>query len=207
MSIQLCHPQEFNVFSEPIVEVSSQLSPKYTIKFGIENRNVLLKDDELEYTVKHLQFTHFSNYKLGDTKSIGFGMQYRFQRDFDSSKENEFRLQQQFQFGKKDITHRFRTEQRLYDSYSNYRFRYQIGYQFVINNHSKAATSLDISTESLLEIGLIKRPELEHRVTITYNVPIHSTIDIELGAQYRLSDYSNDLTHELFMITSLTIEL
>lgn len=204
VSLQWCQAQEFRMLSEPVIKVSTKVSSKYSLDFGIENRNIILENHDVQYAVKHIQLTHFSYFKLENNKQLGFGAQYRFQQNFNASKENEFRLQQQFQFQNKLANHRFRTEQRIHNTYTNYRFRYQLKYSIPLDAASK---SLDIATEALFQIGKIRDPQLEHRVTTSYNFPIHKTIEMQLGVQYRLSDYSNKLAHELFLLTTVSMSL
>ncbi|WP_419212073.1 DUF2490 domain-containing protein [Maribacter sp. X9] len=199
--------ENFTSFFEPEIQINYDVSPKYSHSFGIENRNIFYEDSYLGYEAKQLDVSHFSEFKLAETKAIGLGIQYRFENTFDGSEENELRIMQQFEWKNVKssfaITHRLRTEQRLYASTTKYRLRYEFGLAFPLNT----TTYLKTETETLFELANIQKPELEQRISAAYGFTVCSNTGLEIGTQYRLADYTQDLGHELFIVIGIEIDL
>lgn len=191
------------------VELGYQVTERYTHSFGIENRNYLYNDEAFIFEVKQIGLSHFSEYELLENKTIGLGIKYRFEKLFDISEENELRLMQLFEWENLQtnysIKNRIRTEQRFYVSKTKYRFRYELGVtrwmNATKNNYLKA------ETESLLELAKTSKPETEQRFTIVYGWQLLTDAGIEIGSQYRLADYTQEIGHELFFVVGIEIDL
>lgn len=201
--------ENFESFFEPEIEIGYQVTNAYSHSFSLENRNLIYKKDELQFQVKQIEFGHTSTFHLTTYFEIGLGMQYRFENIFDASEENEFRLLQEFIWRKEQPTtsfkYRLRNEQRFYASTTKYRIRHEIGFKFPFK--SRNTNYLKLETEALLELANTQRPELEQRTGILLGNAIFHQTNLEMGLQYRLADYTQDLVHELFFVLGLEIEL
>jgi hypothetical protein len=62
-------------------------------------------------------------------------------------------------------------------------------------------------TETLFEIAHTQKPEFEQRLTAVYGFLLLPKTNLELGTQYRLANYTQELEHELFMVMSLEVFL
>lgn len=199
----------FTSFFEPEIEINYTVSQKYSQSFGIENRNVIYKDLNVGYVVKQIDVSHFLAFKLKENQTIGFGVQYRFENTFDGSEENEFRFMQQFQWENVNsgyaIISRIRNEQRIYASNIKFRLRYKLGLKYFLKDTTN--TYIKTEAEALLELAQIQKPEMEQRISAFYGFPVFPNTDFEIGAQYRLVDYTQDLGHELFIVMGFGLHL
>mgnify|MGYP003115766920 CR=1 FL=1 len=199
----------FESFLENEVVISYPVTTRYSHSFGIENRNFLIVDEVFNFKVKQLGLSHSSQYLLSKNRMVGFGIKYRFENPFDADEENELRLMQELEWENLKenyiIKNRIRTEQRFYASRIKYRLRYEFGLKRYINttknNYFKA------ETESLFELTKTSKPQLEQRLSLLYGWPILTNTGIELGAQYRLADYTQELGHELFIVVGIEVNL
>lgn len=203
--------ENFTGYFEPEVEVSYQATSKYSLSFGIENRTVIYKEGNLKYEVKQIDISHFSEYQWNLEYALGLGVQYRWENAFDSDEENELRLQQQMVYKPEasnfKTAHRVRIEQRLYASDTKHRFRYQLGYTIPLAQENPFRPYLKAETESLLELAKTQKPELEQRVGVGFGWSLHPKTKLQLGVEYQLEDYTQDLNHELFLLAELSIAL
>lgn len=202
---------DFSAFFEPAVELSYQVSSTYSHSFAIENRNVIYRDHKLEYTVKQIDISHFSEYQWNASNTLGLGVQYRMESTFDTDEENELRLQQQVVYTPETlnikVSHRFRTEQRLYASVTKHRFRYQLGYAIPLAQKHPFQPYIKVETESLLEVAKTQKPELEQRFGVGFGWLLSPKTTLKLGVEYQLADYVQDLNHELFLLAEFGIKL
>lgn len=200
--------ENLTLYFEPEISVGYQVTSAYTHSFDLENRNFLYKESAYDYTIKHIEIAHTSNYQLKEHQFLGFGIQYRFQEDFDASNENEFRLIQEFawktQKSQIEIAQAIKNEQRFYASTTKYRVRYEVGLKFPIKDN---ANYILAETETLFELANGQKPEFEQRLGGVFGWQWDSSTNLEMGFQYRLADYSQDLGHELFFVLGLDISL
>jgi hypothetical protein len=211
LSITVQAQQNFAGYFEPAVELSYQVSSKYSHSFGIENRTIIYRDNGAQYSVKQIDISHFSEYQIEATYALGLGLKYRWENLFDSEEENELRLQQQVVYKPErsifKASHRLRTEQRLYASDSKHRFRYQLGYTIPLAHQNPSQPYLKVATESLLEIAKTQKPELEQRFGVGFGWLLTPETSFKLGIEYQLADYIQDLNHELFLLAEFGIKL
>ena len=139
------------------------------------------------------------------------GVQYRFEENFIDFEENEFRILQEYNWSNLNSTttldHRFRNEQRFYSSTTKYRFRYEIGLSIPLGNTDKKNTSFKTEAETLFEIAKTQKPEYEQRFSTLLEWQFQPKTNLEFGLQYRLANYTQNLGHELFLVTSLNVIL
>src|SRR5690606_21217534 len=125
--------------------------------FGVENRNIIYREGEMNYQVKQIDLSHRSEFQVHLEYALGFGLQYRIEQAFDRDEENEFRLQEQFVYtpnnSKFNTKHRFKVEQRFYASETKHRMRYRLGYTFPLSEGKSSQPYLKAETECLLELA------------------------------------------------------
>jgi hypothetical protein len=194
-------------YFEPGIEIGYQVTDRYAHSFGLENRNYIYKDSDLEYAVKQLDVSHFSKFDLRRGHVVGFGIQYRLENWFNGRAENELRLMQEYEWKSIGIDNRFRNEQRFFASGTKYRLRYELGVTFPLIESAATETYLKIDTESLFEIGNAQKPELEQRFGSGFGQKFSEQWLFEIGIQYRLTDYTQKLGHEIFLIAGWEITL
>lgn len=203
--------EKFTAYFEPSIEFSYQISPNYSHSFEVENRNIVYRQGEMDYHVKQIDLSHLSEFQVHPEYALGFGLQYRIEQTFDSDEENEFRFKEQIVYTPKNsnynIKHRFKVEQRFYASETKHRMRYRLGYTFPLSEEKSSQPYLKADTESLLELANSQKPEFEQRVGVAMGWSINSKTKLEVGAEYQLEDYTQDLIHEIFLLMNLGITL
>ncbi|MBJ7882839.1 DUF2490 domain-containing protein [Gelidibacter salicanalis] len=202
---------KFKGYFEPAIDLSYQVNPKYGLSFGVENRNVIYSDKNMQYTVKQIDLSHFSEYQWHSKYAFGLGVQYRIEHAFDVDEESELRFQEQIVYTPErsgfETDHRVRIEQRLYASVTKHRFRYQLGYTIPLAQKQANEPYLKFDTESLLEIAKTQKPELEQRLGVGLGWFVSSKTTLQFGVEYQLENYTQQLNHELFLLAELGIEL
>lgn len=201
--------ENFTLYTEPEIKLGYKVSERYTHSFAIENRTKLYENNLWNYDTQHIDLSHFSKFKIKPNKSLAIGLQYRFRKDFDNSKEDEFRLTEQYEWKKQyktfSIHNRLRNEQRFYNAFTTYRLRYNFGIKYKVSSNQKYNLKTEI--ETLAEFGNSQKPEFEQRLTELLSWTMSPTTSLEIGVQYRLTDYTQDLGHELFLLLGLDINL
>ncbi|WP_194852301.1 DUF2490 domain-containing protein [Nonlabens antarcticus] len=199
----------FSSFSESEIGIEYDVTSQYSHSFGIENRNIIYENGDLTYTVKQIDISHISTLAIAGNKNIGLGVKYRFKEVFDSDSEDELRFLQQLQWKNLwqdlPLKSRLRMEERFYSDVTKYRIRYRLAASFPLSADN--STSFNTETESLLQLSLSNKPEYEQRFTTTYSWLLTATSQIELGVQYRLADFTQNIGHELFIVAGLDIAL
>ena len=207
-TIPMLSQENFTLLFEPEINVGYRVSENYIQSFNIENRNFIYKNSEFKYVVKHIEIGHLSDYAISERTKIGLGVQYRFQEHFNSSSENEFRLVQRVSWKsnlqKFSLKQTIKNEQRFYSSKTKYRFRYEVGLTIPI---SESSDYINTKAEILLEVSQSQKPEFEHRFTSVYGWELMPKTDFEIGAQYRLADFTQELGHELYLVMGFDIDL
>lgn len=201
--------QKYTMFFEPEINLEYNVSDNYAHSFGIENRNFIYRNSNFDYHIKHLEFAHTSTFLLNKNQDIGLGIQYRFEENFIDNEENEFRILQEYNWSNLNPTtlnHRFRNEQRFFSSTTKYRFRYQIGLSIPLGNGDKK-TSFKTEAETLFEVAKTQKPEYEQRFSTLLEWQFQPKTNLEFGLQYRLANYTQNLGHELFLVTSFNVSI
>lgn len=201
----------FIVFVQPQLSLKYRVSRNYEQEFTLENRNFLFKDSGWDARVKHVEFSHLSRYEYKYGRSFGVGLRYRFEGNFQSSRENEFRVLQQYTWKSNTarfaIKQRLRNEQRIFSSGTLYRFRYEFGLVFPIGELLNTDMVLTAATESLLEVAHTQKPEWEQRLSLVFAGQLSVHTALKIGTQYRLGNYTQWEGHELFLLAGLAVEL
>ncbi|MCK0115231.1 DUF2490 domain-containing protein [Gelidibacter sp. F63206] len=171
--------------------------------------------DEKDYKfhVKQLDLAHFSSLKLNDNHKLALGVQYRFEDNFGGNDQNELRFTEEYKYeilrGETEFEHRLRVEQRFAGSLTSHRFRYKFGITHPLNPNLKDGEGIHLIAilESLLTVSDASKPEYEQRISGGIGWPLTTYAELELGMQYRLDDFTQNLGHELFFVTGLNFKL
>lgn len=211
LAVQSQAQERFAAYFEPSIDLSYHVSPKYTHSFGVENRNIVYRQGEMDYHVKQIDLSHMSEYQVNSQYAFGIGLQYRLEQAFDGDEENEFRLQEKFiyipQNSNYKTKHRFKLEQRIYASETKHRLRYGFGVTFPISDENGTQPYLKVDTESLMELAKSQKPEFEQRLGLGIGWSLNSKTKVEFSGEFQLEDYTQDLIHELFLLVNLGITL
>jgi hypothetical protein len=195
----------FTGYLMPSATVKYELNKKISQSFGIENRNFVYDDNEADLRLKHLEFAHFTKLEFKEDHQFGFGLSYRFESE--EEKENELRLMQQYEWKKEKqslIKHRIRTEQRIYSSLTKYRFRYQTKVTFPTKVFFD---EVSVTNELALEVASTIKPDYEERIGIFAKWDLSKYSQLEIGPQYRLSNFTQTASHNLFLSAALNFEI
>lgn len=197
----------FTAYWEPQLAINYSVIGTYSHNFSLGNRSYLLRDDDLQFSVRQLDLVHFSNLQIRDDQSVALGIQYRLRKNFGEGRGNEVRLTQQYNIthGTERLRygHRIRSEQRMAQNLTIHRFRYRSTVDFPLEG-----LKLDVgepyfagSLESLLSVGKGIAAEYDQRFSANLGWLLHKTTKIQTGVEYRLENYTHN-TQQIFFITS-----
>ena len=212
-SISSFGQEKFNGFYEPYIKLDYDVSKKFSQEFILEERTIWYDDQSFKFEVKQIDLAHFSKLKLSDKNAVSVGIQYRFRENFDKDKENELRFTEEYTYTTKpkatEFEHRIRAEQRITSSETSHRFRYNFAFKRSFNGTEikKGNAYMIGDLETLLTVAKTSKPEYEQRIGAGVGFAVSDLMKIELVAEYRLSDFTQNLVHELYFVTGLKISL
>lgn len=201
-----------DIFNENAFSIRHPFNRLYSVNFELSNRAFLYTDNETMYRMRQLQLSHFSNFKLDLRQSVAFGIMYRNRNAFEDS-SNELRLTQQY--NRKSILktlrfgHRFRSEQRFYDYYTAFRFRYRLALDLPLQGLKLdvGETYLVIANETLLTSSKISKPELDYRLSPSLGLLLSEDLNLEFGVELRLDKINIKTEEVLFFNTSVELNI
>lgn len=205
--------EKFTGFYEPYINLGYEVTKNFSQEFNLENRTMWYGDQGVPFEIKQVDLAHFSKLRLNDKNSLAFGLQYRFRENFETDKENELRLTEEYSYIKKPNTvefkHRFRTEQRITSSETVHRFRYNFGVSRSFKTSKiKAGDPYIIGDlETLLSVTKTIKPEYEQRIAAGLGFVLSDLLKIEAVTEYRLTDFTQKLGHELYFVTGFKLSL
>jgi len=200
-------------YFEPSVALNYEAATNYLHNFSISNRNYIYNEEAYLFKTRQIDLSHFSELKISSNKSISLGIQYRFRSNFEPDKTNELRLTQQYNFTSKPnkirFGHRFRSEQRLQPSQTVFRFRYRFAVDLPLQGDKLdiGEAYLISSTECLLSVAKANTPSYDQRFSTQIGYKLSEVSKLQIGLEYRLEDYTNQLEHVLFLNSSLIFSL
>ncbi len=203
----------FTGFIEPDVSVNYKVARNYDHNFKLSTRTFFYDDDAYAIRSRQIDVAHFSKLKLTDDQSLALGVQYRFRKAFESDRENELRVTQQYNLTFKPnvvrFGQRFRSEQRIQTSRTVHRFRYRFAVDFPLQGEQLdvGETYLVTATEALLSVTRNAGPQYDQRFHLDLGILIDSGIRIQTGIAYRLEDYTNETENIMFINASLILRL
>ncbi len=204
---------KFIGYYEPYVQLEYAVTEIYSQEYTIESRTFWYDEGNFEVKVKQLDLAHFSSFKLNDKNALALGVQYRFEENFGGDGENELRLTEEYTFTTRpnatEFEHRIRAEQRITESSTSHRFRYNfaIARPFKGNGIDTGETYFLGNLETLLTVANYDGPDYEQRIGAGIGWSLTDFAELEIVAEYRLSDFTRDLGHELFFVTGLNLKL
>ncbi|WP_158974593.1 DUF2490 domain-containing protein [Cellulophaga sp. L1A9] len=203
----------FTGYIEPQIAVNHKFSSIYGTNFSVGSRTYFYKEKGIELQTRQLDFAHFSELKVSSNQSIALGIQYRFRAPFETEKENELRITEQYNHTFKPSAIRYglrtRIEQRIAPSLTTHRFRFRCAADMPLKGEK-----LDIgepyfilSTESLLSIAKTKKPSYDQRFSSQVGYKLSTFTKLQIGLEYRIEDYNKALAHVLFINSAFVITL
>ena len=204
---------KFNGFYEPYIKLDCDVNKNFSQEFILEERTIWYDDDSFKFDVKQIDLAHFSKLKLSDKNAVAIGIQYRFRENFNQDKEKELRFTEEYTYTTKpkatEFEHRIRTEQRITSSAASHRFRYNFAVLRAFNGSEikKGKPYMIGDVETLLTVAKSTKPEYEQRFGAGVGFALSDLMKIELVTEYRLSDFTQNLVHELYFVTGLKISL
>jgi len=203
---------EIDVFNESAFAVRHAFTKSYSTNFELSTRAYLYTDEDFSYVTRQLEFGHFSTYKINLKNSVALGLMYRNRMLFEDS-SNEVRLTQQFNrktiFKTLRFGHRLRSEQRFYDNFTAFRFRYRLALDLPLQGLKLdvGETYLVITNEGLLTSSKLHQPELEYRISPAVGILLKENLVLEFGLELRLDKLNISTEEEIFLNTSLELKI
>lgn len=200
------------VFNENVFALRHSFTKSYSVNFELSNRAFVYTDDTVLYKMRQVQISHFSALKLDLKQSIALGLMYRNRDAFEDS-SNEIRLTQQYNrksiFKTLRFGHRFRSEQRFYDEFTAFRFRYRLALDIPLQGLKLdiGETYLVVTNEGLLTSAKINKPEIEYRISPSLGILLSENINLEFGLELRLDKLNIKTEESVFLNTSFELKL
>ena len=198
---------------QPGIAVNYKVTPGCEHNFSLTKRTFTYRDSQLQFDIRQLDLVHFSNLKILDNQSIGFGIQYRFRKVFEPDRGNELRLTQQYNITFRPrvlrIGHRLRSEQRIFKQQTIHRFRYRFALDSpLIGEKLDIGEPYIVGTlETLLSAGPGESPQYDQRVGLNLGWLVTQKSKIQAGLEYRREDFAASGEDILFFNTSLVLSL
>lgn len=205
--------EKLNGFYEPYIKVEYDVTKSFSQEFILEDRTIWYDKESVTFEIKQVDIAHFSKLKLNDKNAVALGLQYRFRENFANDKENELRFTEEYSFSTKpkatEFEHRLRAEQRFTPSETSHRFRYNFAVTRSFNGSEikKGNAYMIGDLETLLTVAKTSKPEYEQRIGAGIGWVLSDLMKIEVVTEYRLSDFTQNLVHELYLVTGMKISL
>lgn len=205
--------ESFKTYYEPYIKLGYDVTENYSHEFKVEERTILYDNKIFKFDVNQLDLSHFSTMALDDRNALAVGVQYRFEENFVTGEENELRFTEEYTYSIRpkavEFKHRLRAEQRVTSSSTSHRFRYNFAVTRALNgpeiDTGEAYVVGDV--ETLLTLANTAKPEYEQRFGLGLGWLLTDVVKIELTTEYRLDDFTQNLGHELFIVTGMKLTL
>ncbi|MEM6514984.1 MAG: DUF2490 domain-containing protein [Bacteroidota bacterium] len=204
--------ESLEAFSETEFAVRHSFSKSYSTNWDLSTRAYLNQNNDFGYVTRQLQIAHFSSYKLNLKNSIAIGLMYR-NRDLFEESSNEIRVTQQFNrksiFKTLRFGHRFRSEQRFFENFTAFRFRYRLAIDLPLQGLKLdvGETYLVITNEGLLTASKPNKPEIEYRISPAVGILLTEKLILEFGLELRLDEINIETNEILFFNTSVDFRI
>lgn len=105
--------------------------------------------------------------------------------------------------------HRIRSEQRIFNQKTIYRFRYRFALDTPLNGEQLDLGEAYVlaSIESLISLSRSSKPQYDQRFNANIGWLIFTNTKLQTGFEYRFEDYTKDTEDVLFILTSLIVSL
>lgn len=204
--------QNFQGFLQPEIDLGWDPGGRWSYHFAVGNRNLIAERDEYKFDVDNMELTQFTAYEVGFYGKLAVGIRYRFRELFDNDKEDELRIMQQYShkrnYNRLVVAYRFRLEERFRES-TTFRNRYRLSGEFPLNGDrvDRKEFFLVAETEALWSLGKYEAPSMEQRVGVNLGKRIFEDLTGEIGLEYRIKNYTQDSSTEIFLSTKLNISI
>ena len=213
LTIPLQGQEDLVAYWQPGISFNYKAAPGYQHNFSITNRSFVYQNETWEFAARQLDLVHFSTWKFLDNQSLGFGLQYRFRKLFETDNGNELRLSQQYNITIRPRAtrygHRLRAEQRILKKETIHRFRYRFAVDRPISGEK-----LDVgeayfvgTSETLLSLAAETAPQYDLRLGLNLGWLLSNTGKIQAGLEYRIEDFTGFGNDVLFVNTTLVLSL
>lgn len=205
--------EDLSLLLQPSISLNYAVSPTYFHNFSIAKRLSYLNLGQETLSVRNVDLSHFSNFKLGVHPSVGLGVLYRFRDAFEGENTDELRFTEQFNYVTRNHSirfgHRIRAEQRIFSIETLHRFRYRFALDGPMQGRKLDPGELYWvgGLEGLLTVGKEIEPIYSLRTGGWIGYLANSTIKIQVGVEYRVVDWWDRNRPVLFMLTSLVVNL
>lgn len=203
---------DFTGLINPAFSVKIKTETPWSYTFGIANRDVVYQNEKFDFEEKFIELNHYTHYKISEKHKIGAGVRYRFTelRSF-KTRNNETRLVEEYTFshGKEKVkfAHRFRLSQRFRSIFTQ-RIRYRFSIEFPLNTNDLGnKTTINASLEPVWELGPQQKPNFGQRVSTTIKFPLAKKFFTSLGLEYQYRNYTQNLYHQLYFLSSFKLTL
>lgn len=205
--------EDLSAFHEPQLALNFKSdSSQWSFNFALSERNILYKNEEVQFHALFLDIQHFTNYEVGLYGKLSLGLKIRSLEIFEESAHDEIRLTAQYGYSRKynnlKISHRLRYENRFEDQ-TGFRTRYRISAQIPLGGTkiNQNEFFLSLKTETLFSFGKFMVPELDQRLAVDLGYQLFENTEISLGLEYQYEDYFHQPKTELFVLTGVSIDL
>ncbi len=203
---------DFEMLHENAFSLRHSFSKNYNANFELSSRAFAYTNEDFVYNLQQLQISHFSTFKLDLKQSLALGFLYRNREAFEDS-SNEIRLTQQYNLKSISRTfrlgHRFRSEQRFYNDFTAFRFRYRFAIDVPLQGLKLdvGETYLILTNEGLLSTAKNAKPEIGYRISPSIGLQASNDLTIEFGIELRLSELNINTRESIFFNTSVDLRL
>ena len=200
------------VFNENGFALRHRFGKLYSVNFELSNRAFIYRNNSSIYRMRQLQISHFSDFKLDLRQNIALGLMYRNRGAFEDS-SNEIRLTQQYNlksiFKTLRFGHRFRSEQRFYDQFTAFRFRYRLALDVPLQGLKLdiGETYFVVTNEVLWTSTKISKPEFDYRISPSLGILLSKNLNLEFGVELRLEKVNIKTDEVLFFNTSVDLNI
>lgn len=205
--------ERFKGYYEPFIKLEYDVTDNYSHEFAVEERTMWFEKESFKIEVKQIDLSHFSTVALNDKNALAVGIQYRFEENFVADEKNELRFTEEYSYTIQpkaiEFEHRLRTEQRITSSLTMHRFRYKFAVtRALIGPTIESGEAYIIGDiETLLTLVDSDKPKYEQRMGGGVGFVLNDFIKLELVTEYRLADFTEDLGHELFLVTGINFSI
>lgn len=213
LGVFACFSQNtFNSLGETAFSVNHNVSNSYKIDFALQSRYYIYRENYFGFDQRQLDIIHFSTYKLDYRHSLSLGLQYRMRSPFDYIGD-EFRITEQFNYTNQHIGfrtgHRFRSEQRIFESTTVYRQRYRFAIDMPLNGDKLdvGETYFVASMELLWSLNAYTKGILSYRTTTQIGWQLSEKFILQLGVEYRIIAFNISTQNSLFFYTSAILKI
>lgn len=141
------------------------------------------------------------------------GFQYRFEENFVKGEETELRFTEEYTYSIQpkvtEFEFRLRAEQRITSSTTSHRLKYNIATSrsFKGGDIDSGYAYIFGGLETFFTLAKTSKPEYEQRIGAGVGWVLNNYIKLELIMEYRITNFTQNLSHELFLVSGMKFTL